>query len=239
MACLLGAVTHYAAERDLPGTAACLLEEAHAHDGNYGEAQDVDRDKALALYEGVLRADPTREQRLHSLWRMAQLCSANFLREKGEGPRYDKAVELYRVIAEEAPAGGPVALRSMLGAAGALLANRQPLDAVRLCADGLDSCQRLAEAAEAPSEKMTVRDVDEILGKSPWNNVPSCQEIAVTQLAAAARSVDIQIHDVAMEALRSRYPDSPVEGQAFRLLAKRLAEARSPWDLPVDFGAVQ
>lgn len=88
-------------------TADELIKEAQKYDYLYNLGPDASREKALGYYKKALDAKPLESERLHVLFRMAQLHGCVFRAEKGEEPDFRKAIELYEEIVDSYPSYEP------------------------------------------------------------------------------------------------------------------------------------
>ncbi|MHC4155339.1 MAG: hypothetical protein ACYST6_10525 [Planctomycetota bacterium] len=95
-------------------TASELIEHAHKYDNMYVSSSDASQQKALESYQAALRAGPDDEQRLHILYRMAQLHGAAYQLEKGEKPDFRKAIQLYEQIIHSYPPEEPLVFKAKM-----------------------------------------------------------------------------------------------------------------------------
>ena len=79
-------------------TAGELIAQAHKHDNMYTLGPEASQQKALSFYESALAAEPDEKQRLHILYRMAQLCGSSYDLSKGEKPDFHKANRTFWTI---------------------------------------------------------------------------------------------------------------------------------------------
>ncbi|MCP4612640.1 MAG: hypothetical protein GY845_28405 [Planctomycetes bacterium] len=112
---LLGAVIFSAgAVANNSDTVAELIEEAHKYDNMWATSQDANRQSALKFYNAALGADPDEDQRLHILYRMAQLYGSAYQLEKDEKPDFRKAIELNKQILDSYPFEEPLVFKAMI-----------------------------------------------------------------------------------------------------------------------------
>jgi tetratricopeptide (TPR) repeat protein len=104
--------THIRAE-----TATELIVRAHQYDNMYTLSPEASQQKALGLYESALKAEPDDQQRLHILFRMAQLNGSAYQLEKGEKPDFRKAITLYEKIIDTYPPDEPLVHRAKIAIA--------------------------------------------------------------------------------------------------------------------------
>ncbi|MHC4212832.1 MAG: tetratricopeptide repeat protein, partial [Planctomycetota bacterium] len=90
-----------------------LIEQAHKHDNMYTLGPEASQQKAVSLYEKALAAEPDEQQRLHILYRMAQLYGSSYQLEKGEKPDFPKAISIYKKIVESYTPQEPLVYKAM------------------------------------------------------------------------------------------------------------------------------
>ncbi len=95
-------------------TADQSIEEAHKYDNMWASDQEADQKKALGYYSAALSSGPDERQRLHILYRMAQLYGSAYQLEKGEKPDFHKAIELNREIVDSYPLTEPLVSKALL-----------------------------------------------------------------------------------------------------------------------------
>lgn len=91
-----------------------LIERAHQYDNMWASNQDADQKKALECYGAALQAGPDDRQRLHILYRMAQLHGSAYQLEKGERPNFHKAIELNERIVQSYPPSEPLVSKALI-----------------------------------------------------------------------------------------------------------------------------
>jgi len=95
-------------------TAADLIRQAHEYDNMYNLGPETSQQKALSLYQSALAASPTEKQRLHIIYRMAQLYGSSYQLEKGEKPDFHRAIQLYQQIIDSCPENEPLVFKAMI-----------------------------------------------------------------------------------------------------------------------------
>lgn len=70
-----------------------FIRQAHQYDNMYALGPQTSQQAALRLYEQALTTEPDDQQRLHILYRMAQLNGSAYQLEKGEKPDFHRAIE--------------------------------------------------------------------------------------------------------------------------------------------------
>lgn len=112
---LLGAVIFSAsAVANNSDTVAELIEEAHKYDNMWATSQDANQQSALQFYNAALGAGPDEDQRLHILYRMAQLYGSAYQLEKDEKPDFRKAIEINKQILDSYPFEEPLVFKAMI-----------------------------------------------------------------------------------------------------------------------------
>lgn len=99
-------------EDDNTKTADELIKQAHAHDNMYTLGPSASQQKALSFYNSALAAEPDEKQRLHILYRMAQLYGSSYDLSKGEKPNFRKAIELNQEIVKSYPPKEPLVYKA-------------------------------------------------------------------------------------------------------------------------------
>lgn len=103
-----------------------IIAKAHEYDINYAPKESVDRNKAIAGYEKAMAAGADYSQRLHVLFRLAQLHGTSYDKTIGEKPDYPTAIRYCKMIVEEYPQWEPLAVKALNTIASYHLAGRQP-----------------------------------------------------------------------------------------------------------------
>ena len=111
---LLAAVLAASKNTHAVETPADLINEAHKYDNMYSLGPQTSQQKALALYQAALAAQPDDKQRLQILYRMAQLYGSAYQLEKGEKPDFRKAIELYERIIDSYTPEEPLVYKAMI-----------------------------------------------------------------------------------------------------------------------------
>jgi hypothetical protein len=90
-----------------------IIAQAHKHDNMYTLGPEAGQQEALNLYQSALAAEPDKKQRLHILYRMAQLNGSAYQLEKGEKPNFQEAIKLYKEIISSYPPDEPLVYKAM------------------------------------------------------------------------------------------------------------------------------
>ena len=91
-----------------------LIEQAHECDNMYTLGPERSQQKALDLYQAALEAGADEKQRLHILYRMAQLYGSAYELQKGEKPDFRKAIQLYERIIDSYSPEEPLVYKAMV-----------------------------------------------------------------------------------------------------------------------------
>ncbi len=94
-------------------TASEFIAQAHNHDNMYILGPEASQQKAISLYNSALTTEPDEKQRLHILYRMAQLYGSSYDLSKGEKPNFHKAIGFYEEIVESYPSEEPLVYKAM------------------------------------------------------------------------------------------------------------------------------
>ncbi len=96
-----------------PDKVAELIAQAHKHDNMYTLGPETGQQEALSLYQSALAAEPDKKQRLHILYRMAQLNGSAYQLENGEKPNFQEAINHYKEIISSYPKDEPLVYKAM------------------------------------------------------------------------------------------------------------------------------
>ncbi len=227
-------------------TAAELLEQARQHDAAYVRGDAVDRQKALALYEQALAAQPDPQQRLQTLFRMAQLEGCIYDRSKGEKPDFRKAINFYQQIVESYPPEEPMVLNA-IGLISDHYTSLRDFDAALTWAkraidyDTAKAEERLqnierrrdslltTEYSEAERHALT----DEAVRSAPlWQELQQMKAgrvTAVDRLAHVAELVDPLRAHGELRAIADKYSGTPIGDRATQKLQEMMDRQASLW----------
>ncbi|NIT57589.1 MAG: hypothetical protein GWN67_16045 [Phycisphaerae bacterium] len=192
-----------------PDRVAELIEQAHKHDNMYTLGPEASQQKALSLYRSALADDPDKKQRLHILYRMAQLNGSAYQLEKGEKPDFQKAIQLYKEIINSYPPDEPLVYKAMSSISShyttlkefekAIEWSKKALeyDTSKL-ARQLEAIEKLSETVEQHGDSMTERErhlsaeqIEQVHSlRKALDKIRSYQEIAVDQVAYTAGVID-------------------------------------------------
>ncbi|MHC4691572.1 MAG: tetratricopeptide repeat protein [Planctomycetota bacterium] len=217
---LLAATTLKAEE---PDQVAELIRQAHKHDNMYTLGPQASQQKALSLYQSALAAEPDMKQRLHILYRMAQLNGSAYQLEKGENPDFQEAIKLYKEIINSYPKEEPLVYKAMSSISSHYTTLREFETAIEWSKKALEydtskitrkleAIEKLKEAIEQNSDSMTARErhlsaeqIEQAYSlRKTLDKIKRYQEIAVDQVAYTANIIDpttaiAQLGDIAQK----------------------------------------
>jgi tetratricopeptide (TPR) repeat protein len=224
-------------------TAAELIEQAHQYDGRYNATEQANQQKAISLYAEALEAKPDSSQRLHILYRMAQLNGCIYNRQKGERPDYRKAIELYKEIVESYPPEEPLVLKAMGFISDHYTSLREFEAALRWAKRALEydttkveekiadiqrKLESLKDVRYAPDERQAI--IEEALLRRPvlrenLEKVKRDRVIAVDRIAHSAELIDPLRAHGELRSIVQKYGGTPIGRRA----AQRLQENMDRW----------
>lgn len=223
-----------------------LIEQAHRYDRAYNAGPEADRRQAIRYYLAALDADPTREERLHALFRLAQLHGVCYQAAKGEKPDYRKAISLYEQIVAEYPPEDPMVLRAMIGLCDHHTSLGQYEEALRwskkviqVDTSKLEEQLRAAEEASDFAEHDPPPEPNEVAGlareygglKQAQRQIELCKQAAVDQIAYTMRLVDPLLAQVELKRLIREHEGTGIADRAQRRLDEsidRMSEVYRP-----------
>lgn len=238
IACVQGIAVH----GQQPGTATTtragkLIEQAHRYDRAHNAGPEADRQQAIQHYRTALDADPTREERLHALFRLAQLHGVCYQAAKGEKPDYPKAISLYEQIVAEYPPEDPMVLRAMIGICDHHTSLGQYEEALRwskrviqVDTSKLEEQLRAAEKAPdfadhgPPPDPNEVRSLAQASGRlrQVQRQIQLCKQAAVDQIAYTTGLVDPLLAQVELKRLIEEYEGTGIAERAQRRLDENI-----------------
>ena len=223
-----------------------LIEQAHRYDRAYNAGPEADRQQAIQHYQAALGADPTREERLHALFRLAQLHGVCYQAAKGEKPDYRKAISLYGQIVAAYPPEDPTVLRAMIGLCDHHTSLGQYEEAlqwskkvVQVDTSKLEEQLRAAEEAsdfadqDPPPEPNAVAGLTREYGglRRIQRQIELCKQAAVDQIAYTMRLVDPLLAQVELKRLIREHEGTRIADRAQRRLDEsidRMSEVYRP-----------
>lgn len=214
-------------------TAAELIEQARQYDCGYSAGPDASQARALETYRRALAAQPQPPQRLHILFRMAQLHSCAYRIEKGETPNYPEALRLYQQIVASYSPEEPLVLQATTAAADCLVSlgrfdealhwSRQALKAdtkileerIKVLEEGLggpDHAPAGADTGVPPAEPGALRRTLQQMQRT--------QCAAVDQIAYAALQVSPLLARIQLRTLAEQHAGTCIAQRARQLLER-------------------
>ena len=192
-----------------PDKVAELIEQAHKHDNMYTLGPEVGQQEALSLYQSALAAEPDRKQRLHILYRMAQLNGSAYQLEKGEKPNFQEAIKLYKEIISSYPPDEPLVYKAMSSISDHYTILREFDTAIEWSkkalvydtskiARKLEAIGKLSETLEQHGDSMTAQEqhqaaeqIEQVYSlRKALGKIQRYQKIAVDQVAYSANLIN-------------------------------------------------
>jgi len=247
-----------AAEVSSAGEVDDLTSQAHKYDSAYTLGPQTSQQKALELYQSALAAGPSKEQRLDILFRMAQLYGANYQLDKGEKPDFHKAIEIYKQIVDLYPPEEPIVYQAAILISShytslgefdkALKWSKKVFEFdMTNMTEQIHALEHETKAYELdPSEsggvKLTREEKNNFKKqykklrnlKNNLTKIQRFQEIAVSQLAFCASSIDPLIAHGELRSLTKEHYDGPIAEEATRLLAMNMNKMADLWAPQLD-----
>lgn len=209
-------------------TAVELIRQAHKHDSAYTLGDSVDRQKALSLYSSALTAEPDDKQRLHILYRMAQLYGTNYQRDKGEGPDYHRAIELYKEIVRSYPPGNHKAIEAMLWVGGHYAGLQEFEDAVewfkKVLEYDTDELQERLEILQGNGQ-----DEEAVFLKKTLDKIKRLQVIAVDNIANSAERIDLLRAHGELRHILTKYSGTFIAHRAHKHFVENIDKTQELW----------
>lgn len=235
-------------------TAAEYINEAHKHDNMYTLGPEADQQKALSLYKSALAAEPDKKQRLHILYRMAQLYGSAYQLEKGEKPDFHKAISLYKVIVESYPPEEPLVYKSMSSLCGHYTTLREFETALTWSKKvvGYDTSKMQQQLKAIEAKKRTFKPVLGELGpdgrftedqrhententkkidslKKALKKIKRYQLVAVDQVAYSANLIDPLRAHGELRAIIQKYSGTFIAERAHERLVENMVKMPNLW----------
>ena len=179
-----------------------LMDEVRKYDYQYN--LDGDRDKAVETYREALNWRPNHPDNIEIEFRVAQLLSCSYQLERGDRPRREEGMQVYRHIIASYP---PCRMRywnSLICLAGDYMIEREYRQAWRLYQRLLDERPEeiSVHTAEQHGVEMGPEDIEAIK-----SNARFLQRVAVRHIMEAVYRSDPMDYSANMEAIRTRYTD--------------------------------
>ena len=222
-----------------PDKVAELIRQAHKHDNMYTPDREASQQKALSFYQSALAAEPDKKQRLHILYRMAQLNGSAYQLEKGEKPNFKEAIELYKEIINSYPKDEPLVYKAMSSISDHYTTLREFETAIEWSKKTLEydtekivrqleAIEKLRETIEQHGDSMTAQQQQQaekqILQayslRKVLDKIKRYQVIAVDQVAYSANIIDPSIAIGELGSIAQKYAGTFIADRA----AERIRE---------------
>ncbi len=233
-----------------PDRVAELIEQAHTHDNMYTLGPEASQQKALSLYQAALAAEPDKKQRLHILYRMAQLNGSAYQLEKGEKPDFQEAIKLYKEIINSYPPDEPLVYMAMNSISSHYTTLREFETAIEWSkkaleydtskiARQLEAIEKLKETVEQHGDSMTARQqhlsaeqIEQVHSlRKALDKIRRYQEIAVDQVAYTAGVIDPTVAVGELGSIAQKYAGTFIADRAavhIRETTARMTEYLEP-----------
>ncbi|MBN1185867.1 MAG: FecR domain-containing protein [Bacteroidales bacterium] len=217
-------------------TTAELIEQAKKYDAAYTLGTNVNRQKALNLYNSALESEPDEKQRLHILYRMAQLYGMTYQKNKGEKPNYSKAIELYEEIIDSYPPDEPNVIKAMLWTGGHQTTLWDFESAIGSFKKALKyNTNEIQERIESLQENGQEEDVS--LLKEKLDVIKHYQEIAVDNVDSAASHISYARAHGELRNLINQYQGTFIADRAHDRFVENMDKMPELWepkdDIPI------
>jgi tetratricopeptide (TPR) repeat protein len=215
-------------------TVAELIEQAHKHDNMYTSGPEAGQQKAVSLYQSALEAGPDDEQRLHILYRMAQLYGSAYQLEKGEKPDFRKAISLYKQIIDSYSPDEPLVFKAMISIGDHHVTLKEFTTAIdwfkRALEYDVSEMEKSLKTLQAERKKKEAAAL-----KKTIDSIKRYQKVAVSQVAYAVTRIHPYLHNPVLQGIIDKYKGSFIAEKAQQLIDKN--PRRMPeLEIPLDFG---
>ena len=213
-------------------TAGQLIGKAHQHDNMWASDEDASRRKALEHYSAALLAEPDDAQRLHVLYRMAQLYGSAYQLEKGEKPDFRRAIELNRRIVDAYPPTEPLVAKALISLGDHHVTLRQ-------FEKGLTYFQRVLEYDTRELEQLRddAENEDDIRRiEATIARIKQFQEIAVDQVGYCAALVHPLCARASLQTIAATHRQSFLREYAARKMASGVDPYSELWAPALSMG---
>ncbi len=207
------------AKADGVKTATGLIKQAHKHDNMYTLGPEANQQMALSFYQSALIAEPDEKQRLHILYRMAQLYGSAYDLTKGEKPDFRRAIELNKQIIDSYPPDELQVFKAMMSIG--------------------DHHVTLWEFGTALKwfRKILEFDTTQISGpEGAAAKIRRYQQIAVGKVAYALIRIHPYFHDPVLQGIADKYPGSFIAEKAQQLIDENPHKFKLELETLLDFG---
>jgi tetratricopeptide (TPR) repeat protein len=210
-----------------------LIRQAHKHDNMYTLGRDASQQKALSFYQSALSAEPDKKQRLHILYRMAQLNGSAYQLEKGEKPNFPEAIKLYKEIINSYPPDEPLVYKAMSSISSHYTTLREFETAIEWSKKALEydtskitrkleAIGKLKETFEQHGDSMTAQQQQQVAEqieqvyflRKALSRIRRYQEIAVDQVAYSANIIDPSVAIGELGSIAQKYSGTFIADRA-------------------------
>ncbi|MDH4241253.1 MAG: hypothetical protein OEW48_16975 [Phycisphaerae bacterium] len=225
-----------------PDKVAELIGQAHKHDNMYTLGPEASQQKALSLYQSALSAEPDKKQRLHILYRMAQLNGSAYQLEKGEKPNFPEAIRLYKEIISSYPKDEPLVYKAMSSISSHYTTLREFETAIEWSkkaleydtekiARQLEAIEKLSETLDQHGDSMRAEEQYQAAEKieqayslrKVLDKIKRYQEIAVDQVAYSAKLIDASTAIGELGSIAQKYSGTFIADRAAEHIQETLA----------------
>ena len=209
-------------------TAAERIERAHKHDNMYTLGPEASQQKALRLYASALEAEPDARQRLHILFRMAQLYGSAYQLEKGEKPDFRKAITLCEEIINTYPADEPLVHRARIAIGDHYVSLWEFERAVVGFKKTLEyDVSELEARAQSLEEQGQQKEAEAL--RRVTQEIKDYQEVAVDQVAYSAGLIDPFLVHNELRNIAEDYRGTFIADRAARRLQENMDKFSELW----------
>ncbi len=209
-------------------TAAERIERAHRYDNMYTLGPEASQQKALRLYASALEAEPDAQQRLHILFRMAQLHGSSYQLEKGERPDFRQAIALCEEIIHTYPADEPLVHRAKIAVGDHYVSLWEFERAVAGFKKTLEYDVSEVEARARSLEGQGQQKEAEALRRIT-QEIKGYQEVAVDQVAYSAGLIDPFLAHSELRKIADVYEGTFIGDRAARRLQENMDKFAELW----------
>jgi len=225
-----------------PDKVAEFIAQAHKHDNMYTLGPEAGQQEALSLYQSALAAEPDRKQRLHILYRMAQLNGSAYQLEKGEKPNFQEAIKLYKEIISSYPKDEPLVYKAMSSISDHYTILREFETAIEWSkkaleydtskiARQLEAIEKLRETLEQHGDSMTAQQqhqaaeqIKQVYSlRKALGKIQRYQKIAVDQVAYSANIIDPSAAIGELGSIAQRYAGTFIADRAAEHIRETMA----------------
>lgn len=214
-------------------TAADLIAKAHKHDNMYTLGPQASRQKALEYYRPALETHPDDKQRLHILYRMAQLHGSAYQLEKGEKPNFAEAINLYKKIIDSYPPDEPLVFKAMISIGDHYVSLWQFPHAIEWFKRPLSyDLSQMENALRDLKESGRTKEAASL--EDTMNKIRRYQDIALDQVVYAATRIHSDLRNPFLTQIGGEHPGTQIAERAQQLMVEGLPEIIEPALIDID-----